>query len=38
MIELSRVYPKGKDILNATTRFSIGNGHIGYRGTLEEES
>lgn len=38
MIELSRVYPKGKDILNAATRFSIGNGHIGYRGTLEEES
>ena len=37
MINLSRVYPKGKDALNAATRFSIGNGHIGYRGTLEEE-
>lgn len=34
----SRVYPKGEKALNAATRFSIGNGHIGYRGTLEEDS
>lgn len=37
MIALKRVYHGGKEALNSATRFSVGNGHIGYRGTLEEE-
>lgn len=34
----SRAYQKGEKALNAATRFSVGNGHIGCRGTLEEDS
>ncbi len=37
MITFKRIYRGGKEALNCATRFSVGNGHIGYRGTLEEE-